>query len=253
MAAFAALLFILPCAVVAAQSPGDCFMAAYEACKIALEHMLPVVLLTDGYLANGAEPWRLPELEDLKDINTRFHSDPEGFLPYSRDPESLARPWAKPGTPGLEHRIGGLEKEDGTGNVNYDAQNHEFMCRTREDKIARIANSLPAQEVVGAESGKVLILSWGGTYGSIAGPVNRAVKAGKSIGWAHLRYLNPLPSNLGDIIKQYDKIVVPELNLGQLVRIVRDRFEVPALQLNKVQGRPFTTSEIEGMIDEHTA
>jgi len=242
-----------PCAVVAAQSPGDCFMAAYEACKIALEHMLPVVLLTDGYLANGAEPWRLPELEDLKDINTRFHSDPEGFLPYSRDPESLARPWAKPGTPGLEHRIGGLEKEDGTGNVNYDAQNHEFMCRTREDKIARIANSLPDQEVVGAESGKVLILSWGGTYGSIAGPVNRAVKAGKSIGWAHLRYLNPLPSNLGDIIKQYDKIVVPELNLGQLVRIVRDRFEVPALQLNKVQGRPFTTSEIEGMIDEHTA
>ncbi len=242
-----------PCVVVAAQSPADCFHMAFEACRIALEHMVPVVLLTDGYLANGAEPWRLPDLEHLPKIKASFAKEADGFLPYSRDPETLARPWAIPGTPGLEHRIGGLEKEDGTGNVSYDAANHEFMCRTRLEKVQRVAQHIPEQDVEGAQEGKLLILTWGGTHGAVAGPVIRAAAAGKSVGWAHLRYLNPLPRNLGDIISRFEKVVVPELNLGQLVNVIRATYEVPAIPLNKVQGRPFTTSEVESMIDENLA
>ncbi len=242
-----------PCAIVAAQSPADCFEMAFEACRIALEHMVPVVLLTDGYLANGAEPWRLPDVSKLPDIKTRFHQEADGFLPYARDPETLARPWAKPGTTGLEHRIGGLEKEDGTGNVSYDATNHEFMCRTRQEKVDRIANFIPNQTVQGAQEGKLLILSWGGTHGSIAGPVIRASAANKSVGWAHLRYLNPMPKNLGEILGRFEKVVVPELNLGQLVNIIRAKYNIPAIPMNKVQGRPFTTAEIEGMMDEYLA
>ncbi|MAG58737.1 MAG: 2-oxoglutarate ferredoxin oxidoreductase subunit alpha [Planctomycetes bacterium] len=239
-----------PVAVIAAQSPGDCFQTAFEACRIALEHMVPVILLTDGYLANGAEPWKLPDVDAIPAIKTQFHAETQDFLPYSRDPETLARPWAIPGTPGLEHRIGGLEKDDGTGNVSYDAQNHEFMCRTRAEKVARIANDIPEQTVVGNESGDLLIISWGGTYGSIAGPAIRAAEAGASVGWCHLKYLNPLPRNLGDIIGRFKKVLVPELNLGQLVRIIRDEYGVDAAALNKVQGRPFTTSEIAGAIEE---
>lgn len=242
-----------PCAIVAAQSPADCFEMAFEACRIALEHMVPVVLLTDGYLANGAEPWRLPDISKLPEIKPRFQHEAEGFLPYSRDPETLARPWARPGTPGLEHRIGGLEKEDGTGNVSYDAANHEFMCRTRREKVQRIADRIPEQTVQGAQEGKLLVLSWGGTHGSIAGTLIRATKAGKSVGWAHLRYLNPMPKNLGEILSRYEKVVVPELNLGQLVNIIRAQYGVPAIPMNKVQGRPFTTVEIEEMVDEHLA
>ncbi|HMS17921.1 MAG TPA: 2-oxoacid:acceptor oxidoreductase subunit alpha, partial [Planctomycetota bacterium] len=239
-----------PCVVIAAQSPGDCFYAAVEACRIALEHMVPVVLLTDGYIANGSEPWLLPAIEDLVPIKVKFRTDPEGFLPYSRDPETLARPWAIPGTPGLEHRIGGLEKQDQTGNVSYDPENHELMCKVRAEKVARVANRLPPQVVRGAESGELLIISWGGTFGSIAGPVQRAHREGKSVGWVHLRNLNPLPNDLGEIIKRFNKVVVPELNLGQLLRIIRAEYHVDAKGMNKVQGRPFTTHEIEQMIDE---
>jgi 2-oxoglutarate ferredoxin oxidoreductase subunit alpha len=242
-----------PLCVIAAQSPADCFQMAFEACRIAIEHMLPVILLTDGYLANGSEPWRLPDVSKLPTIKVAFRTDPEGFFPYLRDPDTLARPWAKPGTPGLEHRIGGLEKQDVTGNVSYDPQNHEFMCRTRADKVARIANHIPEQELVGAQSGKLLVISWGGTFGSIAGPISRAHKDGASVGWAHLRYLNPLPRNLGDIISRFETVVVPELNLGQLVHIIRSKFGVPAIPMNKVQGRPFMTSEIDDMIQEHLA
>jgi 2-oxoglutarate ferredoxin oxidoreductase subunit alpha len=238
-----------PCVVIAAQSPGDCFYAALEACRIALEHMVPVVLLTDGYIANGSEPWLLPEIEDLQKINVQFHTNPEGFLPYSRDPKTLARPWAIPGTPGLEHRIGGLEKQDQTGNVSYDPENHERMCKLRAEKVERVADRFGPQEVKGAQSGELLIISWGGTYVGIAGPISRASKAGKSVGWVHLRHLNPLPKDLGDIIKRFNKIIVPELNLGQLKKIIRSEYHVDAVGMNKVQGRPFTTSEIEEMID----
>lgn len=240
-----------PLVVLAAQSPGDCFYAALEACRIALEHMVPVVLLTDGYLANGAEPWLLPDVDGIEKIDVKFRTDPEGFLPYARDPETLARPWAIPGTPGLEHRIGGLEKQDLTGNVSYDPENHERMCKLRAEKVARVADRLPPQTVRGAQSGDLLIVSWGGTYGGIAGPVARAHKAGKSVGWAHLRHLNPLPKDLGEIIARFKTVIVPELNLGQLVKIVRAEYNVDAIGVNKVQGRPFTTHEIDRMIDEH--
>ena len=235
-----------PCVVIAAQSPGDCFFAALEACRIALEHMVPVMLLTDGYLANGAEPWRLPDLDTLKPINFKFHTDREEFMPYSRD-ERLVRPWAIPGTEGTEHRIGGLEKQNITGNVSYDPQNHEDMCRVRAKKVALVADTIPDQKVIGAQEGELLLLSWGGTYGCIAGPISRA--GDKSVGWVHLRHLNPMPKNLGDILKRFKKVVVPELNLGQMVKIIRSDYNVPAEAFNKIQGRPFTTDEIEDLIN----
>jgi 2-oxoglutarate ferredoxin oxidoreductase subunit alpha len=240
-----------PVVVIACSFPSDCFGAAVEACRIAVRHMVPVVLLSDGYVANGSEPWRLPRIEDLPRIPVEFRKEPQGFQPYARDPRTLARPWAIPGTPGLEHRIGGLEKQDGTGNVSYDPENHEHMVRTRAEKVARVAQDIPEQPVAGASEGRLLILSWGGTAGSIAGPVHRAHTAGKSVGWAHLRHLNPFPRNLGEIIKRFERVLVPELNLGQLARIVRDRFLVDAIPMNKVQGRPFLTSEIEAAIDRH--
>jgi 2-oxoglutarate ferredoxin oxidoreductase subunit alpha len=240
-----------PLVVVSCSSPADCFEATIEACRIAVEHMVPVILLSDGYIANGSEPWRLPELESLKKFDFEFYTDPATFQPYSRDPQSLARPWAPPGTTGLQHRVGGLEKQNITGNVCYDSENHEEMCRLRAEKVARVANYLPEAEVSGAEKGKLLIISWGGTQGSIAGPVRRAVEAGKEVGWVHLRYLNPLPRNLGEVIGRFEKVVVPELNLGQLVRVIRDRFVIPAIAYNKIQGRPFTTSDVASMIEEH--
>ncbi len=241
-----------PLAVIASSYPSDCFDVALEACRLAVQHMTPVILLSDGYLANGSEPWRLPKIEDLPKFEVKFRTEAEGFQPYMRDPKTLARPWVKPGTPGLEHRIGGIEKQDGSGNVSYDAHNHEHMVKTRAEKIARIADDIPLQTVVGKESGRLLILSWGSTAGSIAGPVERAAKAGKSVGWCHLRYLNPFPKNLGEIIKKFDRVLVPELNLGQLVKVIRDRFQVDAIPMSKVQGRPFLTSEIEAAIDHHT-
>ena len=239
-----------PLCVLAASSPSDCFAATVEACRIALEHMTPVILLTDGYIANGAEPWLLPEIEALKPIKTSFRTNPEGYLPYSRDPVTLARPWVKPGTPGLEHRIGGIEKADGTGNVSYDPANHEFMCRTRAEKVARIANHFPEATVKGAQSGKLLVLSWGGTYGSVAAALEHCEKQKHSVGWVHLRHLNPFPRNLGELIKRFDKVLVPELNLGQLIRMIRDQFVVHAIPFNKIQGRPFMTSEVIGAIEK---
>ena len=239
-----------PLCVLAASSPSDCFAATVEACRIALEHMTPVILLTDGYIANGAEPWLLPEIEALKPIKTSFRTNPEGYLPYSRDPVTLARPWVKPGTPGLEHRIGGIDKADGTGNVSYDPANHEFMCRTRAEKVARIANHFPEATVKGAQSGKLLVLSWGGTYGSVAAALEHCEKQKHSVGWVHLRHLNPFPRNLGELIKRFDKVLVPELNLGQLIRMIRDQFVVHAIPFNKIQGRPFMTSEVIGAIEK---
>ena len=234
-----------PVVVLAAATPADCFDVALEACRIALRHMVPVIVLSDGYLANGAEPWRLPDVDKLPRIEVKFASNPEGFQPYARDPETLARPWAIPGTPGLEHRIGGLEKQDLTGNVSYDPQNHEFMCHTRAAKVERVAEDIPEAVVEGASEGRLLILSWGSTHGSMAGALRRAPDG---VGWVHLRYLNPFPRNLGEIIGRFEKVVVPELNLGQLSRLVRDRFAIDAIPFNKIQGRPFTQHELGEMI-----
>jgi 2-oxoglutarate ferredoxin oxidoreductase subunit alpha len=238
-----------PMPVVAASTPGDCFETVIEAVRIAVKYMTPVVVLSDGYIANGSEPWRLPQVSDLKPIPVKFWTDPATFMPYQRDPATLARPWAKPGTPGLEHRIGGLEKQDVTGNVSYDPVNHERMCHLRAEKVARIADDIPAAEVQGAKSGRLLVLSWGSTRGAIAGPISR-LKPGTPVGWCHLRYLNPLPKNLGDVIARFDRVLVPELNLGQLSKVISAKFGMPVIQLNKVQGRPFMTSEIEQKIQE---
>jgi 2-oxoglutarate/2-oxoacid ferredoxin oxidoreductase subunit alpha len=236
-----------PMPVIAASTPGDCFETVLEAARIAIKYMTPVVVLSDGYIANGSEPWKLPAIADLAKIPVTFHTDPATFMPYKRDPVTLARPWAKPGTPGLEHRIGGLEKQDITGNVSYDPINHEHMCHLRAEKVARIADDMPLAEVQGAKSGRLLVLSWGSTRGAIAGPISR-LKPGTPVGWCHLRHLNPLPKNLGDVIARFDRVLVPELNLGQLSKVISATFGMPVIQLNKVQGRPFMTSEIENKI-----
>jgi 2-oxoglutarate ferredoxin oxidoreductase subunit alpha len=232
-----------PCIVIAARSASDCFEMAYEATRLTIKHMTPVILLSDGYIANGAEPWRLPKIEDLKPIDVSFQKDPEGFRPFNRNPETLARPWAIPGTPGLEHRIGGLEKADGSGNISYDAANHEHMVKVRAEKVARVANGLPKTEVVGDPDG-LLVIGWGSTYGSITAAVRSSRAEGTRVGHVHLRYLNPLPNDLGSIIARYDKILIPEMNLGQLAMILKARFLRDVTQLNKVQGQPFKESEI---------
>jgi 2-oxoglutarate ferredoxin oxidoreductase subunit alpha len=233
-----------PIAVVAPATPVDCFWMALEAVRIATRHMCPVLLLSDGYLANGAEPWRLPEIASLPRIEVRFRTDPEGFAPYLRDPETLARPWATPGTPGLEHRIGGLEKEEVTGNVSYDPLNHEHMVWTRAEKIARIARDIPDAEVWGDPAGDLLIVGWGSTYGAIANAVKHLRERGYRVSSMHLRYLNPMPRNVGDVLARFRTILVPEMNMGQLLMLLRARFLVDAVGLNKVQGRPFKVSEI---------
>jgi 2-oxoglutarate ferredoxin oxidoreductase subunit alpha len=234
-----------PMPVLAAATAGDCFWMAFEAARIALKHMTPVLLLTDGYLASGAEPFRIPAVADLPEIPVTFATaDGDGFLPYRRDPETLARPWARPGTPGLEHRIGGLEKQDGTGNVSYDAANHEHMIRTRAEKVERVARDIPPLEVLGPESGELLIVGWGSTYGAIRGAVEAAHSDGLSVAQIHLRHLNPLPSDLGDILKRYRTVLVPEMNTGQLLMLLRAKYLVDAIGLNKVQGRPFSVDEI---------
>ena len=232
-----------PCIVIAARSASDCFEMAYEATRLTIKHMTPVILLSDGYIANGAEPWRLPKIEDLKPIDVSFQKDPEGFRPFNRNPETLARPWAIPGTPGLEHRIGGLEKADGSGNISYDAANHEHMVHLRAEKVARVANDLPKTEIVGDPDG-LLVIGWGSTYGSITAAVRSSRAEGARVGHVHLRYLNPLPNDLGTIIAKYDKILIPEMNLGQLAMILKARFLRDVTQLNKVQGQPFKESEI---------
>ncbi|MEZ5331624.1 MAG: 2-oxoacid:acceptor oxidoreductase subunit alpha [Thermoanaerobaculia bacterium] len=239
-----------PVPLVAASSPADCFDAALEASRIAIEYMVPVILLSDGYIANGSEPWRLPEIEDLPDLRTEFRTDPEGFLPYSRDEKTLARPWAIPGTPGLEHRIGGLEKEDGSGNVSYDPANHERMIKLRAEKVHRIADSIPELEVHGPSEGKLLVLGWGSTLGAIQGAVNLARKQGLEVSRAHLRHLNPFPRNLGDVLGRFEQVLVPEMNLGQLALLLRAHYLRDVISYPKVQGKPFFRSEILAKIQE---
>jgi 2-oxoglutarate ferredoxin oxidoreductase subunit alpha len=255
-----------PAAIIAPCSPGDCFTMAFEAVRLAVSFMCPVFVLSDGYLANGAEPWLIPKVDQLPKIKVEHPTlaslglasgekaggngnGESHFLPYKRD-ERLVRPWAIPGTPGLEHRLGGLEKEDVTGNVSYDPANHEHMIRTRAQKIANIANEIPELEVFGPKEGDLLVIGWGGTYGSIHDAVHHAQQKGLKVAQAHLRYLNPMPRNLSAVLKSYKKVLVPELNCGQLRLLLRAEFLVDAIGLNKIQGRPFLVSEIEAKIDE---
>lgn len=239
-----------PVAIVAPATPAECFYMAIEAFRIAIKHMVPTVFLSDGYLGTGSEPWKLPSIEDLPRIDVKFATDPETFKPYARDPETLARPWATPGTPGLEHRIGGLEKFDVTGNVSYDGDNHFKMVKYRAEKVARIANDILEVEVYGEPEGELLVLGWGSTYGPILTAVQRAQAKGLAVSHAHLRYLNPFPPNLGDVLSRFDKVLVPEMNLGQLLMLIRARYLVDAVGLNKVTGRPFLIREVEEKIEE---
>jgi 2-oxoglutarate ferredoxin oxidoreductase subunit alpha len=239
-----------PIPVLAASTPSDCFWVAFEACRIAIKYMVPVIILSDGYLANGAEPWRIPELNEIPEIPVKFASDPIGFLPYKRDPQTLARPWAIPGTPGLEHRIGGLEKQDVTGNINYEPLNHEHMVRLRAAKVEAIGQEIPETIPVGDPDGDLLILGWGSTYGPITAALNTARARGARIGHVHLRYLNPLPRDLGEILSRYRQVLVPEMNMGQLLWVIRAKYLVDAIGYNKIQGRPFKQSEIEAKIEE---
>jgi len=239
-----------PIPVLAAATPADCFWVAIEACRIATKYMVPVIVLSDGYLANGAEPWRIPELSEIPDFPVKFASDPVNFLPYKRNPQTLARPWAIPGTKGLEHRIGGLEKQDPTGNINYEPLNHENMVRVRAAKVAAIAQDIPNLLPVGDPEGDLLIVAWGSTCGSITAALKTQRAKGRKIGHLHLRHLNPLPSSLGDILKRYRKVLVPELNMGQLLWVLRAKFLVDAVGLNKIQGRPFKQNELEQKIEE---
>jgi 2-oxoglutarate ferredoxin oxidoreductase subunit alpha len=241
-----------PVPVVAAHSPSGCFDAAIEACRIALKYRTPVYLLSDAYLANGSEPWLLPDVASLPDISTSFATEPnfEGeFLPYLRDEQTLARPWAVPGTPGLEHRIGGLEKADRTGNVSYDPDNHDLMTRLRAQKVAGIAGDIPELEVDDPDGdASVLVLGWGGTYGPIAAACRRVRRADRSVAHAHLRHLNPFPRNTGEVLRRYDKVLVPEMNLGQLLKLVRAEFLVDAVGYNRVRGLPLRAAELEQAI-----
>ena len=242
-----------PVPVIAASRPSDCFATAYEAARIALKYMTPVFFLSDNSIANGAEPWKIPEVSTLPEITTRIEnngSKTKEFMPYARDEETLARPWAIPGTPGLEHRIGGLEKQDLTGNVSYDPDNHEKMSQLRNEKIAKIANDIPPTEVFGPNNEDLLIIGWGGTFGTLRTAVKNKQDEGVSVSHVHLRYLNPLPEDLGDIISRFKKIVVAELNLGQIVTIIRARYLVDAISFNKIQGQPFYVYEVESKIDE---
>jgi 2-oxoglutarate ferredoxin oxidoreductase subunit alpha len=242
-----------PVPVLAASSPGNCFFMALEAARIALKYRTPVYLLSDAYLANGAEPWLIPSAEDLPDIAPSFVTTPpeDGeFLPYARDPETLARPWAIPGTPGLEHRIGGLEKQDQTGNVSYDPDNHDLMVRLRAQKVAGIAKDIPELEVDDPDGdADLLVLGWGGTYGPIAGGVRRVRRKGRQVAQAHLHYLNPFPRNTGDVLRRYERVLIPEMNLGQLLKLVRAEFLVDAVGYNRVRGVPLKTVEIEEAIE----
>lgn len=241
-----------PMPVIAAASPSDCFDSVFEAVRIAIEHMTPVFFLSDGYIANGSEPWQFPKPEDLKEIKAPFikEKSEQPYLPYERD-ENLVRKWAIPGIKGLEHRIGGLEKEDLTGNVSYDPENHEKMVKLRQAKVDKIAEMVPLQEINnGVEEGDILVLAWGSTSGVIKTAVNKCLEKGIKVGHAHIRYLNPLPKNLGDIIKKFDRVIVPEMNNGQLVKIIRDKYLVDAKGIDKIKGIPFSTQEIIQAIEE---
>jgi 2-oxoglutarate ferredoxin oxidoreductase subunit alpha len=239
-----------PIPVLAASTPGDCFYTALEAFHLAVKYMTPVVVLSDGYLANSAEPWRIPEVETLPRFSVEYASDPEGFHPYDRDPRTLARPWAIPGTPGLEHRIGGLTKQNITGNVAYDPENHAAMVELRARKVAGVAADIPPIEVDGPNSGELLVVGWGGTLGSIRAAVEEARDAGRTVSQIHLRYLNPFPSNLGEVLGRFEQVLVPELNQGQLAMLLRAEFLVPAISFTKVAGQPFKVGEIGAKIEE---
>lgn len=236
-----------PVCVIAASTPADCFYMAIEACRLATKFMTPVILLTDGYLANGSEPWKIPSMDELAKIEVEFRTDKEGFFPYLRD-ENYARPWAIPGTPGLEHRIGGLEKAHITGNVSYDTKNHDFMVRTRAQKIKHIETDIPDLEVRGEQSGDLLVLGWGGTYGSITEAITHVRAKGYKVSQAHLKYLNPMPKNMAEVFGKFKKIVIPEINLGQLAHIIKAEYLIPVESLTKVEGLPFKSSEIEEKI-----
>ncbi|MBV8480223.1 MAG: 2-oxoacid:acceptor oxidoreductase subunit alpha, partial [Actinobacteria bacterium] len=242
-----------PVPVVAASSPSDCFDAAIEACRIALKYRTPVYLLSDAYLANGSEPWLLPDVDSLPDISTTFATAPndgDEFLPYLRDEQTLARPWAVPGTPGLEHRIGGLEKADQTGNVSYDPDNHDLMTRLRQQKVAGIAADIPELEVDDPSGeARILVLGWGGTYGPIAAACRRVRQGGRAVAHAHMRHLNPFPRNTGEVLRRYDKVLVPEMNLGQLLKLVRAEFLVDAVGYNRVRGLPLRAAEVADAIE----
>jgi 2-oxoglutarate/2-oxoacid ferredoxin oxidoreductase subunit alpha len=247
-----------PLPVVAASSPAHCFFAAIEAIRIAITYRTPVILLSDGFLANGSEPWRLPDLEALPDISVPFateknHVDADGemeFWPYLRDPDTLARPWAIPGTPGMMHRIGGIEKEDGTGNINYTPANHQRMVELRAAKVAGIAKDIPPLRLTGDEDADLLVVGWGSTWAAIDAAVQRRRRNGRKIAWVHLTHLNPLPRDLGDIVRRFPRVLVPELNTGQLARLIRADYLVDARSLGKIQGLPFTAREIEDRIEE---
>lgn len=233
-----------PIAVIAPSTPSDCFDMAIEAVRIALTYMTPVIYLSDGYLANGAEPWKIPKIEDLPKIVVTHPKNPEGFLPYNRDPKTLARPWAIPGTPGLEHRLGGLEKKDGSGNVSYDPKNHEQMVHLRAEKIARVSDSIPPLKVFGKKEGEILVVGWGSTQGAITSAVEQLQKTGLAISSVHIKYLNPFPKNLEAILNNFETIVVAELNTGQLALVLRSHFQAKIRSICKVQGQPFKINEI---------
>ena len=236
-----------PLPIIAAATPGDCFFAAYEASRIALKYMVPVVLLTDGYLANGSEPWKIPKVKDLKPIDVKFEKPSKTeneYLPYKRHKETLSRPWAIPGTAGLQHRVGGLEKAEDSGHVSYDPENHHRMVELRQEKVNRIQNDIDPTEVYGKNNGDVLIISWGGTYGSCRSAVETLNDEGKSVSHVHLRWINPLPKDLGEIIIKFKNVLVPEINMGQLIKLIRSEYLVDAKGLNQVTGRPISASKI---------
>jgi 2-oxoglutarate ferredoxin oxidoreductase subunit alpha len=238
-----------PMPVLAPATPGECFSVMLEAFRLAVKYMTPVVVLSDGYLANSAEPWRIPDVDALPRTPIAYRTEREGFAPYRRDVDTLARPWAIPGTPGLEHRIGGLEKQDGSGNVSYLPDNHQRMTDLRREKVEGIAAEFPPLEPRGAGSGRLLVVGWGGTHGAIASAVDESRAAGREVAHLHLRQLNPLPRDLGAVLARFERVLVPELNSGQLVRLLRDRYLVPAQSYSKVQGQPFHVSELRAAID----
>jgi 2-oxoglutarate ferredoxin oxidoreductase subunit alpha len=238
-----------PVVVIAARAPSDCFDTAVEAVRIATKYMTPVILLSDGYIANAAQPWIIPDVEALGSFPVRFRTDPAGFQPYLRDPETLARPWAIPGTPGLEHRIGGLEKDYDSGHISYDPDNHRRMTEVRAAKIARVANDIPAQTIEeGHERGELAVVGWGSTYGPISRAVSNMRNEGYDVAHVHIRHIWPLPSNLGELLSGFDRVLVPEMNSGQLVTLLRSEYLLPAERLNKVSGQPFKIEEIEAAI-----
>lgn len=240
-----------PVPVIAAKSPGDSFYAAVEAVKIATQHMVPVFLLSDGYIANGSEPWPLPDVSKLQRFEVTHRTEAQDYFVYQRNQETLAREWVVPGTPGLEHRIGGIEKQDGSGNVSYDPVNHDHMVRLRAEKVARIAQDIPALEVHGdPEGGALLVLGWGSTAGAITGAVNLARREGLAVSRAHLRYLNPFPANLAEVLSRFDQVLIPEMNLGQLALLIQGRFLKPVISYTKVEGKPFYRHEIRTRIGE---